>query len=236
METEAEPTTENEQGALTTTVTEDEVIDRIVRDLTTLQRRAGLEMARAVGRLIIDGLYGGDLAGWRTRGVKDSSFRKLSARGDLPMRPGSIYQAVAIFELTERLGLKGLQNLGISHLRLVLGLPERQQVRLIERAEANGVSVSHLEAEVRKLRREVPGAGRPALPRFRRTLNAVTRALADDDEDDALGDLDRIAELDDNTVAEIQAALRLVRQKMDALEAALSRRTAPPTDAGVADV
>lgn len=212
-------------------------LDRVVGELTALQRRAGLEMARAVGALIIDGLYGGELGAWRMRGNKDASFRKLAARGDLPMRPGTIYQAVAIYELTERLGLRSLRTVGVSHLRLLLGLPERQQVRLLERAESQGLTVAQLEAEVRKQRRELPGVGRPPLPRFRRTLNALTRALGDDAHaDEALGDLDAVERLDDAEIAEIQQALDHVRRQVDKIATALARRTAPATDAASADV
>lgn len=85
----------------------DEVVDRVVREIQAVTDRAKLDLVVAVGRIIVERFYGGDLEAWRARGAKDASFQKLAARQDLPRGLGSasaLYRATATFELCERTG------------------------------------------------------------------------------------------------------------------------------------
>src|SRR5688572_10326156 len=65
----------NEVEVLPAAVTED-VLDQVVDKINALHRQATLELALAVGQIIVEDLYGGDREAWRSRGTKDTSFRK----------------------------------------------------------------------------------------------------------------------------------------------------------------
>lgn len=201
----------------------DAAIDRVVRDLTQLQRSASLDMANAVGKLIIDGLYGGDLAAWRSRGAKDTSFRKLSEREDLPMRPTTLYQSVAVYELVQRLGLSSPRHLGVSHLRTVLGLQEADQVSLLRQAEDEAWTVVQLTEAAEDFRRDGRGGGRPVIPLFVKALHAWTRVAGQDE----LYDEGHVANLKPEQLADARQAVAEMQRQLAALAARLGVHAAP---------
>jgi hypothetical protein len=123
-------------------------LDAVVLKLNTICKRATLEFALSVGRLIIDNLYGGDLERWRVRGAKTASFRKLARHPQLPMSPVALYRSVAMYELCERIAISRWKNICTSHLRSVLPLASGDQERLLRLTEANAWSVRRLEEEV----------------------------------------------------------------------------------------
>jgi hypothetical protein len=159
----------------------DEVVDEVVRELNDLHRGAALETALRMGRLIVTRFYAGDLTAWRRHTTKEASFRKLASRAnsDLRISPTALYRCVALYELVERLALDTLRNLGVTHLRLVLGLPEDQQRRLLAAAEDEGWPSDRLEGEAARVRGKMPRkAGRTAMPpliRITRTIGQLSR-------------------------------------------------------------
>jgi hypothetical protein len=156
----------------------DDVIDEVVREINEMQRSVGLDTALRMGRLIVQRFYGGDLSGWRRHQGKEVSFRKLAARthSDLRLSPTGLYRAVALYELVERLGLRDLRNLSVTHLRLVLGLPEDEQRRLLTRAEEQRWQSSTLEEEAGRLRRRLPKrTGRIPTPPLRRAVRSLAQ-------------------------------------------------------------
>ncbi len=138
-------------------------IDRVVRELNAIGRDATFAFAMSVGALIINGLYGGDLQTWRSRGRKHSSFRKLAQHPNLAMSADSIYRCVAIYEVCERLGPHRWEHLCTSHFRLVLPLPAQMQERLLMAAESGRWPVSQLRQEIAAMpdheRRAIPKRG-----------------------------------------------------------------------------
>ena len=101
-------------------------IDIVVAQIKRLTRVASLEFALRVGAVIIHHFYDGDTEAWRSRGPKVSSFRRLAEHPELPLSAGALYRCVALYELCERLNAPSRwEHLGASHLRLVLGLPQR---------------------------------------------------------------------------------------------------------------
>jgi hypothetical protein len=156
-----------------------EEIGIVVAQIRRLCRAAGLEFALRVGAVIIHHFYGGDANGWRSRGAKTASFRRLAAHPDLPLSPGSLYRCVALYELCDRLHAPSRwEHLGASHLRLVLGLPQSTQEKLLSTANAGRWSVKTLQREVLlgKGTRLTKG-GRRAQSPITKSLMSVTKCL-----------------------------------------------------------
>jgi hypothetical protein len=126
----------------------DEIVERIVNRLRALARTFTLEFSLTVGKLVIDEIYGGNVEHWRRRGPKELSLRRLVKHPRLPMSPSALYRSIAIYDLCQRIRIDEWKNLSSSHLRLVLPLPENEQLRLLELAEANAWSVRRLDEEI----------------------------------------------------------------------------------------
>ena len=62
----------------------DTAIDDVVSALRHMQEAATLQFALAVGQLIAERLYGGDMDRYRARTAKDTSLRRLAEHPDLP--------------------------------------------------------------------------------------------------------------------------------------------------------
>jgi HTH domain found in ParB protein len=146
---------------------DDDVVDRLVIELNELQSRATLNLAIRMGALIIERVYGGDLSTWREHRAKETSFRRLAARSrrDLRVSPTFLYRAVALYELTRRLGERAVAGLTMTHLRVVLGLPDDEQARLLGAAATQSWSSERLEREAVRVRAMlVNRRGRPPSP------------------------------------------------------------------------
>jgi hypothetical protein len=156
-----------------------EEIDIVVAQIKRLARTAHLEFALRVGAVIIHHFYDGDTNGWRSRGPKTSSFRRLARHPDLPLSAGSLYRCVALFELCERLGAPTRwEHLGASHLRLVLGLAPSTQERILAVANAKRWTVKELQQEVKRDRScRVSYGGRRPEPALEKSLKSVRKSL-----------------------------------------------------------
>jgi hypothetical protein len=155
-------------------------VDSVVWQLRDMSRSASLAFSLEVGRVIIAQCYRGDLSRWRSRGTKNASFRKIAEHPDLPMSPSVLYRCVAIYELCSRVGgAEKWQHVGISHARLVLGLPEEHQVRFLTAAEQGRWTVQQLQRETELARPDTrtTKGGRPPLPQCVRATRSVLRAL-----------------------------------------------------------
>jgi hypothetical protein len=131
-----------------------DLIEGVIRELRIITRTATLEFALAVGQVIVDGFYGGDLDAWRSRGAKDVSFRKLAKHPDLPMSPTALYRSVSVYELSRRLPIEHWQRVSPSHLHAVLPLSQDEQERLLEMTELQSWPVRRLREEVAKLEQQ----------------------------------------------------------------------------------
>jgi hypothetical protein len=168
-------------------------LNQIVNQISRLVMVAGLEAALRVGALIIHHFHGGSTDSWRERGPKTTSFRRLSEHPALPMSAGALYRCVAIFELCDRLRAPSRwRNLGTSHFRVVLGVDETSQERLLATANAERWSVRTLQIEVVKgrLARQSKGGRRPQSP-VTKIAKTIRKCL--DEQREAA---DRLEELD----------------------------------------
>jgi hypothetical protein len=171
----------------------DDEIHIIVAQIRRLARGASLEFALRVGAIIIHHFYGGESEVWRSRGPKTASFRKLARHPELPMSAGALYRCVAVYELCDRLNAASRwEQLGASHLRLVLGLPQRLQEQLLTKANAERWTVKTLHEEVLRQKPAQTRGGRRPRPPLARSLMVIRKCL-----DDCRLTMERTGELSD---------------------------------------
>ncbi|NJK31532.1 MAG: hypothetical protein HC927_03400 [Deltaproteobacteria bacterium] len=189
-------------------------VDRAVLRLGALIGGTSLTLALAIGRVVIEELYSGDLSRWRLRGPKDHSLRRLATDPRLTISASALYRAIGIYELKVRLPDHPLwEQLTICHLRAVLGLPEDEQTQLLERATNESWSIPMLEQAAGKTRAQHKSSrgGRPRKPRFARSIEFAEKALSDDEA--AFGDLDALEEMSAEQRAELTQRLQFVRRR-----------------------
>jgi hypothetical protein len=133
-----------------------------------------------IGELILERLYGGEVANWQSRRRKDVSFRSLEKHPDLPFKASMLSRAVSVYVLSRRrTDLLQLKNVSQSHLQEVLNLDPDLQDRLLKRVEEEKWSLRRLRDEVLKsVPSTVQRAGRPRAPQVTKQLRCL-RAVAD---------------------------------------------------------
>lgn len=155
-----------------------EQLDNVVSQINGICRTSGLEFAMRVGAVIIHHFYEGDTEAWRHRGPKVTSFRRLAAHPDLALSAGALYRCVAIFEICNRLrAASRWRRLGATHLRAVIGVPDDQQGRLLDKANDERWSVRTLEAHAQGLRAGRSRGGRRAQSPLGKHLGVLDRCL-----------------------------------------------------------
>jgi hypothetical protein len=154
-------------------------IQIVVAQLKRLTRTASLEFALRVGAVIIHHFYDGNIEGWRSRGPKEASFRRLARHPDLPLSAGSLCRCVALFELCERLDAASRwEHLGVSHLRAVLGLAPPLQESILSEANEKHWTVRALQQHLsRSLPTRLTSGGRRAEPALSKSLRNLDRCL-----------------------------------------------------------
>ena len=148
-------------------------IPALVQDLRKLYYVKGIELMLRVGELILERLYEGDEAKWKSRSRKDYSFRKLEQHPDLPFKAAMLSRAVSMYVLSRRRAdLLALQNVSQTHLQEVLNLDPELQDTLLSRVEEEKWSVQRLRAEVSQTLPTVTTRrpGRPRSPAFQKHL------------------------------------------------------------------
>lgn len=208
---------------------DDSVLDAVATRLRELQRTASLDFAVQIGALLVEQLYGGDLSAWQERGTRDASFRKLAEREDLGgLGKSTLHRSVQVYALFERMGRPDWKHLGVAHIRAVLPLPEKEQARLLERAEAHQWTTRQLEAEADKRKPPADGRGRPPLPTFVKSIHALARIVEfDDGGQDPFADLDAVDALSEDDARRLLAQVSQVRQRCEEVE----RRLGPKVPA-----
>jgi hypothetical protein len=214
-------------------VVDDELITEVYEEIRSLQRDATIELAVKMGELIVERFYGGRLDAWREHGQKESSLRKLAAKfedDESGMSAAGIYRVVAIYELDQRLGVSARKQLTVTHIRAVIGLPQAEQKRLLDQAEAKGWTTRQLEDKAATARKkEGDGRGRHPLPAFVKTANWLGKLV---EQEDSFGDLDALEGMDEDAVEATARKITTMRQKLEALEGKLQDRLQVKRGAG----
>lgn len=203
----------------TATVEGHGAIERATARINDLVNTSGLQVALAIGHIVIEELYGGNLTVWRQRGNKEHTLRQLASSPDLGVSASALFRALSIYELKVRFPKHPCwETLTACHIRAVIGLPEDEQRRLLELAEDRSLTTQALEVEAQKVRSQNKGSrgGRPRKPRFARSIESAERALID--EDAVFGDLEALRSMSARERVEIVRQLSFVRQRCDELE------------------
>ena len=205
----------------------DAEIDATADEVRRVGREGMLSTAVAIGRVIVERLYGGDLEAWRSGAAKASSLRRLAERlqdGDAAARSVSaLHRACGLYAAEVEHGVSALEHLTASHVYAVLGLPVEVQRELLVAANEERLTTRDLEARARAARPAASnGGGRPRLPRFVKTIRGFRHVLS---EPDALfGDLEQVGSLGDAEVVELRAVVSELRARCEEVEARLAGR------------
>jgi hypothetical protein len=205
----------------------DAELDTVAVEVRRAARDGVLATALAVGRVLIERLFGGDVDAWRLRGARTTSLRRLAERlqQDDPTAPSSsaLHRACGLYAAEVQLGVSALEHVTASHVYAVLGLPAEVQRDLLVAANDERLTTRALEERARAARPAHPsGIGRPRLPRFVKTIRGFRRVLS---EPDALfGDLERVASLPDADVVELRAVVAELRSRCEQIEERLMAR------------
>src|SRR5262249_44110952 len=113
----------------------DKMVDLAVSDIVHLRRDAALKFALGVGEIVVRRIFNNDIKPPRRRGPKDVAICALSDHPRLPISASSLYVAVQVYELVDRIGdLQTCGDLQLFHYKAVLPAPPTQQRRLLEKA------------------------------------------------------------------------------------------------------
>jgi hypothetical protein len=104
---------------------------RIAQRLAQVHRDGTVAMYIAVGGIVIDELYQGDLAAFRRRSRKAVNLRMLSARPDIRFSPAVLSRAVTVYALHADVDLTQYPPVSIERLLEVARLPDDQRAVML---------------------------------------------------------------------------------------------------------
>jgi len=200
---------------------DDDIVSVVIADIKSITRTATLEFTMRVGEIVYLKIYGGDLGVLRRRKSRHTSFRRLAAHPDLPFSAATLWRAVAIFELAQRVPITA-SNLGVAHLRPVLGLPDDVQALLLSDAIEHEWTKEETERRAAVYRNGTPRRGRPPTPPALKLVTAVER-LARSISGSLPTSSEGRLELDTIQSARARDAVKRLREICDAVEDALAR-------------
>lgn len=202
------------------------VSDRVERTTSRIRDLVGgthLQVALAIGRIVIEEIFDGDPARWRQRGPKDPSLRQLAAEPRLTISASALYRSIGIYELKLRHADHPMwDSLSACHLRAVLGLPAAEQVRLLDQATTEAWTSQALEhaAAASRDNHKTSRGGRPRKLQLLRVIESAERALVDP-EDAEVASPDALVELSAEQRGDLRRRLHLLRERCSSLAAAL---------------
>lgn len=156
----------------------DDQIERVAVTIREYARSSTIQTLRTIGRIAVEGVFGGDIEQVSARGRKSLSLRRLAAHPALGISAAHLHQAIRIYVFLEHHPeFLTTTQLSATHFRAVLPLPEPIGVELLRRADAEGWSTHRLE-QIARGQKKLHGrgrGGRPRLPLFEKTINAMSR-------------------------------------------------------------
>ena len=172
-----------------------DLLDQVVLDINRIYTEKGLETVLAMGQYVLDTFFDGKPAHFHARSGEHATFRELAARDDLHVSYATLWRAVSVVEQYGQFPESVARALPPTHHALLLPLKdEKKKAELARKAVDKGWTKQELEKEVKKVKGSSK-AGRPALPRFVKTLHKWNSFLEHDE--DSFGDLDALEELDE---------------------------------------
>lgn len=196
------------------------VVDATVDALCELQRQRTIAFSVDVGRIVVEGIYGGDLHRLRERHAKDCpTLRTLAAHPRMPFSATALHQAIGIYLLATRLPGVFDSDLTLTHLRAVLPYPDEVQDHLLTCAIVESWSARELEHEARVWTPAGGKGGRPRLPRVVKTLNQIDRLTANGA---AWADVEAVADQREEDRLALWAKVSRLERRLRALRARLA--------------
>lgn len=205
----------------------DAELDQLVGQIRDLKRDATFMFVMAVGHLIVERFYAGDLKAWRAIGAKDASFRKLAARlkaeDGLRLDHSSLSRAVGVYELVSTVqAVATSQHLRVGHYVAVLGLPQKSAERLLTKADAERWPVPRIRQEAAKHRKSDGRGRKPSLP-FVKGIHRFQTLL--DRKDELLAGVERIEEVKPEDADKLFSTLMHLGNELERLKNAVRGRT-----------
>lgn len=203
-------------------------IDATIDALCELQRQRTIEHAVAIGRVIVEGIYGGDMHRLHDRPRDCPSLRALAAHPRMPFSTTALHQAIGVYRLVGRCPGVLDTDLTLTHLRAVLPCPEAAQDQLLSRAVAEAWPSRRLVEEARALHPPRSKGGRPRLPRVVKTLNQIDHVA---DQPLAWTDLEQLDRLPADKRSALSAKVVRLERRLRGLRLRLedaSSEPAPP--------
>ncbi|HEY3252452.1 MAG TPA: hypothetical protein VGJ91_00835 [Polyangiaceae bacterium] len=154
-------------------------IERIAVELRAVERKSAWGRTQDIGRLVLEGLFAGDEAAWRSRSrSKDLSLRRLVQHPKCVFKKTALSDAVGIYLFVkDNASVLELKALTPTHVLQVLRLPQPVALSLLGQASERGASVRELRAEAHALRRQSgERRGRPPSPLERKAETFARRA------------------------------------------------------------
>jgi hypothetical protein len=129
--------------------TRNDTVHQTVLRLNALCKTTTMQFTLAIGKLVLDNLYAGDISRLCSRSRKEhAALRSVAADPALAMSASALYRSIAVFDVCERIGVRAWRHVSTSHVRLVLALPVADQEQLLREAEVNRWPVRILEQQV----------------------------------------------------------------------------------------
>lgn len=200
----------------------DEVIEELAQELHQIVRDSLLIATRMVGKRILEVVFDGEIERMRERGVKDASLRKLAAHPRLETSATHLHQAVNIYHFTQQHPtLLHHEHLTTTHFRVVMPLPDEVRIDLLRRAARHGWSTARLENMARgaKKRHCKGRGGRPRLPTFVKTVNALKRYARSPEQ--FFGGMDELNQLPLAKARKLREIIGELRTQLDVLDDSL---------------
>ncbi len=162
-------------------VADAELVDSVAANVRRTYTAGGLMTLLAVGRVVLDSLYGGSYDNFAAVGRTHASFRALAARRDIGISASSLWYAVALHENVLLLGQDDAQRIPLSQHRMLVHVRDpAARVELARRTIAERCTVKQLEALIPPRQVVVPGKrlrGRPAMAPAVKAFHELQRVV-----------------------------------------------------------
>lgn len=151
----------------------------ILARLEPLSRGQGLPTALAIADAVLDHLFAGDPARFRTRSHQHQTFRALQSDEALPLSRSSLWYALAVRDQHDQLPSDVADKLSLAHHKVLLRVKARHlKVEVARKAAKESLSKRDLERYIRRRvsKEQVRGRGRPRLPAIVKGIRKVEQA------------------------------------------------------------
>ncbi len=179
-------------------------IQRTVTRLRKLRLDAAVDLHLAVGRIIVEELYSGDVEAYTRRDRKTVSLRRLASEENLGFSASMLSRSVAMYRLHQEHDLTQFPPLSAHKLRAIIQAAPEERLRLLQEAAATASTPA--PAPLQLTAEEVPSALDAAPPR---TLRALRKRL--------FTELNHLTKLSDVSKADAQRRIERALSIVDGL-------------------